>query len=84
MAEGLHLAFCDFQGFGYFVTHLNFPRRQTSSYLWAKIKGVYLNVMKVKEERTKYQLLNTVLPVVLVAAAGVVIAILRRRRFRAN
>ena len=48
------------------------------------IKIRKLNVMKVKEERTKYQLLNTVLPVVLVAAAGVVIAILRRRRFRAN
>ena len=51
MAEGLHLVFCDFQGFGYFVTHLNFPGRQTSSYLWAKIKRVYLNVMKVKKDK---------------------------------
>ena len=51
MAEGLHLTFYYFQGFGYLVTHLNFPRRQTSSYLWAKIKRVYLNVMKVKKDK---------------------------------
>ena len=42
MAEGLHLIFYYFQGFGYLVTHLNFPRKQMSRYLWAKIKHTYI------------------------------------------
>lgn len=47
------------------------------------IKIRKLNVMKVKEERTKYQMLNTLLPVGLVVVAGVAIILLRRRRYRA-
>ena len=47
------------------------------------IKIRKLNVMKVKEERTRYQLLNIFLPVGLVVVAGVVIVLLRRKRFRA-
>ncbi len=46
------------------------------------IKIRKLNVMKVKEERTRYQLLNIFLPVGLVVVAGVVIVLLRRKRFR--
>ena len=41
-----------------------------------------LNVMKVKEERTRYQLLNVLLPVLLIAVAGVVIVILRRKKYQ--
>ena len=47
------------------------------------IKIRKLNVMKVKEERTKYQMLNTLLPVGLVVVAGVAIILLRRRRYKA-
>ena len=47
------------------------------------IKIRKLNVMKVKEERTKYQLLNILLPVGIVVVAGVVIVLLRRRKYRA-
>lgn len=41
-----------------------------------------LNVMKVKERRTSYQILNVVIPVILVIVAGVVIVMLRKRRFQ--
>lgn len=47
------------------------------------IKIRKLNVMKVKEERTKYQILNILLPVGIVVVAGVVIVLLRRRKYRA-
>ena len=47
------------------------------------IKIRKLNVMKVKEERTQYQLLNILLPVGIVVVAGVVIVLLRRRKYRA-
>ena len=46
------------------------------------IKIRKLNVMKVKEERTRYQLLNVMLPVLLIAVAGVVIVILRRKKYQ--
>ena len=46
------------------------------------IKLRKLDVMKVREERTKYQVLNIVLPVVLLAAAGGAIAIVRRKKYR--
>lgn len=46
------------------------------------IKIRKLNVMKVKEERTRYQLLNVMLPVILIAVAGVVIVILRRKKYQ--
>ena len=45
------------------------------------IKLRKLDVMKVKEQRTKYQLLNILLPVAIVVVAGVVIVILRRREY---
>ena len=46
------------------------------------IKIRKLNVMKVKEERTKYQLLNILLPIGIIIAAGVVIFFVRRNRFK--
>ena len=45
------------------------------------IKLRKLDVMKVKEQRTKYQLLNILLPVAIVVVAGVVIVLLRRREY---
>ena len=41
-----------------------------------------LNVMKVKEERTGYQLLNILLPSGLIILAGIVIIIIRRKQYR--
>lgn len=41
-----------------------------------------LDVMKVKEQRTKYQLINVVIPSILVLLAGVIIIIVRKRRFQ--
>ena len=46
------------------------------------IKIRKLNVMKVKEERTKYQLLNILLPIGIIIAAGVVIFFVRRNQFK--
>ena len=46
------------------------------------IKIRKLNVMKVKEERTKYQLLNILLPIGIIIAAGVVIYFLRRNQYK--
>ena len=40
-----------------------------------------LDVMKVREERTKYQVINLVCPLVLLAAAGGVIVWARKNRF---
>lgn len=40
-----------------------------------------LDVMKVHEQRTHYQIINIVCPLVLLACAGVVIVLLRRRRY---
>jgi hypothetical protein len=38
--------------------------------------------MKVKEERTKYQLLNILLPIGIIIVAGVVIVIVRRNQYK--
>ncbi len=46
------------------------------------IKLRKLDVMKVKEERTKYQIINVALPVALLALAGAVIVIARRKKYR--
>ena len=46
------------------------------------IKLRKLDVMKVKEERTKYQIINVALPVALLALGGGVIAIVRRKKYR--
>ena len=46
------------------------------------IKLRKLDVMKVKEERTKYQIINVALPVALLAIGGGVIAIVRRKKYR--
>lgn len=41
-----------------------------------------LDVKKVQDERTKYQVINICLPIALLAVAGVVIALVRRKRYR--
>lgn len=41
-----------------------------------------LNVMKIKEERTKYQLLNILLPSGIIILASIVIIIIRRKQYR--
>lgn len=46
------------------------------------IKLRKLDVMKVKEGRRKYQIINVAVPVVLLAAAGGVIVIARRKKYR--
>jgi gliding-associated putative ABC transporter substrate-binding component GldG len=46
------------------------------------IKLRKLDVMKVKEERTKYQVINIVVPLLLLAAAGGVITLVRRKKYR--
>jgi len=46
------------------------------------IKLRKLDVMKIKEERTKYQIINVALPVALLALAGVAIVIARRKKYR--
>lgn len=46
------------------------------------IKLRKLDVMKVKEERTKYQIINVALPVVLLAVAGGAIVVVRRKKYR--
>lgn len=46
------------------------------------IKIRKLNVMKVKEDRLNYQLLNLVIPVGLIVLAGVTIVIVRRKQYR--
>ena len=38
--------------------------------------------MKVKEESLKYQIINVALPVVILAVAGIVIIVARRRKYR--
>ena len=45
------------------------------------VKMRKLDVMKVKEQRTLYQVFNVVLPSLLILLVGVVIVVLRRRRF---
>ncbi|MBQ7280533.1 MAG: gliding motility-associated ABC transporter substrate-binding protein GldG [Bacteroidales bacterium] len=45
------------------------------------VKMRKLDVMKVKEQRTLYQVFNIVLPSLLILLVGVVIVVLRRRRF---
>ncbi len=45
------------------------------------IKLRKLDVMKVHNERTKYQIVNIVCPLVLLAAAGAVILLVRRRKY---
>ena len=40
-----------------------------------------LDVKKVQDERTKYQVINIVVPLVLLAAAGGVMAVARRKRY---
>ena len=46
------------------------------------IKLRKLDVMKVKEERTKYQIINIALPLALLAATGAVIVIARRKKYK--
>ena len=46
------------------------------------IKLRKLDVMKVKEERTKYQVINIVVPLLLLAAAGGAITFIRRKKYR--
>lgn len=46
------------------------------------IKIRKLDVMKIKEDRTGYQLLNLLLPSGLIVLAGIVIIILRRKQYR--
>ena len=46
------------------------------------IKLRKLDVMKVKEERTKYQVINIVVPLLLLAAAGGAITLVRRKKYR--
>ncbi len=46
------------------------------------IKIRKLNVMKMKEDRLSYQLLNILLPSGIIIIAGIVIVILRRRKYR--
>lgn len=46
------------------------------------IKIRKLNVMKIKEEGTRYKLLNILLPSGIIILAGVVIFIIRRRQYR--
>ena len=46
------------------------------------IKLRKLDVMKVKEESLKYQIINVALPVVILAVAGIVIIVARRRKYR--
>ncbi|MBO4599429.1 MAG: gliding motility-associated ABC transporter substrate-binding protein GldG [Bacteroidales bacterium] len=46
------------------------------------IKIRKLNVMKVKEERTPYQLLNLLLPSGIIILAGIAIFIIRRKQYR--
>ena len=46
------------------------------------IKLRKLDVMKVKEQRTAYQLLNLLLPSGIILLAGAVIIIIRRRKYR--
>ena len=41
-----------------------------------------LNVKKVQDERTKYQVINIVIPIALLAAAGGVMAVARRKKYR--
>ena len=41
-----------------------------------------LDVMKVNEERTKYQIINIVCPLVLLALAGTAIYFIRRKKYR--
>ena len=46
------------------------------------IKIRKLNVMKIKEDRTGYQLLNLLLPSGIIVLAGIAIIIIRRKQFR--
>jgi ABC-2 type transport system permease protein len=46
------------------------------------IKIRKLDVMKVKEDRLGYQLLNLLLPSGLIILAGIVIIIIRRKQYR--
>ena len=46
------------------------------------IKLRKLDVMKVREDRSTYQIINLVLPLVLLAAAGGVITLVRRKKYR--
>ena len=45
------------------------------------IKLRKLDVVKVKEERTKYQVINVVLPVAILALAGGAIVLIRRKKY---
>lgn len=47
-----------------------------------EIKIRKLNVAKIKENRSMYQVLNTVVPIVIVILAGVVIMIVRKNRYK--
>ena len=46
------------------------------------IKIRKLNVMKLKEERTKYQLINILLPSGIILLASIAIIIIRRKQYR--
>lgn len=46
------------------------------------IKLRKLDVMKVHEQRTRYQVINTVCPLLLLAAAGGIIVLVRRNKYR--
>ena len=40
-----------------------------------------LDVVKVREQRTKYQIVNVVLPIVILAAAGLAITLVRKKKY---
>lgn len=45
------------------------------------IKIRKLNVMKIKEQRLQYQVLNILLPIAIIVVAGIVIVIVRRKKY---
>ena len=45
------------------------------------IKLRKLNVVKVHEERSKYQAINTILPLIILALAGGVIVTIRKKKY---
>ena len=46
-----------------------------------KLKLRLLNKAKVKEERLKWQLINTIIPVILVILFGIIFNIIRKRKY---
>ena len=46
------------------------------------IKLRKLDVMKVRSQRTRYQVINLILPILILAAAGGTITLVRKRRYK--